>query len=103
MTRAIPMSEADWQKRITDYCDHLRLRWHHEVDSRRSKSGFPDLVIVGRRVLFAELKRENDSKVTPEQADWLRDLRDAGVEVHVWRPSDWPYVARRLRVLAGRR
>jgi hypothetical protein len=102
MTRAIPMSEADWQKRITDYCDVLGLKWHHEVDSRKSKSGFPDLVIVGLSVIYAELKREN-GKLEREQAEWLKALRDAGVEAFVWRPSDWPFVARRLRILAGRR
>jgi hypothetical protein len=101
-TRQLPMSEADWQKRITDYCDILKLRWHHEVDSRKSKSGWPDLVIAGRRVIFVELKKE-DGRLDPEQAAWLRSLHAAGAEAHCWRPSDWPVVAKRLRALAGRR
>lgn len=94
------MTEADWQKRVTDYCDVLRLRWHHETDSRRSKSGFPDLVIVGPGgVLFAELKTVS-GKVSVEQAAWIRDLRDAGALAVVWRPDAWPLVASTLRDLA---
>lgn len=98
----LPMSEADWQSRITDYCDRLGLKWFHSGDSRRdSCAGFPDLVIVGKAVVIVELKRET-GKVSSEQIDWLRSLRAAGAEVHIWRPSQWSAVATRLRVLAGR-
>lgn len=97
----IPMTEDQWQSRITDYCDLRGLRWHHEVDSRRSKSGFPDLVIVGPYgLLFAELKKE-DGKVSPEQSDWLGDLRHAGVLAFVWKPSNWDRVVLELDILAG--
>ena len=53
----IPMTEAQWQSRVTDYCDLRRLRWFHSGDSRRdSCAGFPDLVIVGPGgVVFLEL------------------------------------------------
>lgn len=53
--------------------------------------GFPDLVLVHRRmgeVVYVELKRES-GKTTPEQDEWIRDLRDAGQRVYVWRPSCW--------------
>lgn len=97
------MSEAQWQQRITDLCDLLGLRWHHETDSRRSKSGFPDLVIVGTEgVLFAELKAEK-GKVSAAQDAWITDLLNAGVPVRVWRPSDWPLVYYDLYRLAGKR
>lgn len=93
------MTEAQWQKRVTDYCDWLRLRWHHEVDSRRSKSGFPDLVIVGTSVLFVELKADK-GRTSTEQEGWIADLTRAGAEVHIWRPGDWSYVQKRLREVA---
>lgn len=102
MTGQLVMSEAAFQKRVTDYCTLLGLTWFHSGDSRRdSGAGFPDLVIAGKRVVYAELKREN-GRVAPEQRAWLMKLRDAGAEVHVWRPSQWPLIAARLRVLAGR-
>jgi hypothetical protein len=96
------VNEAQWQRRITDLCDVLGLKWHHETDSRRSKSGYPDLSICGHGFLFAELKTER-GKVSPEQQDWIDRLRHAGVEVYVWRPSDWDFVRDRLVRLAGKR
>lgn len=99
------MSEAHFQKRVTDLCTLLGLAWHHETDSRRSHAGFPDLVIVARPpaegVVFAELKTDN-GRVRPEQEWWHTKLRAAGVEVHVWRPADWPQVEARIRKLAAR-
>lgn len=60
------MNEADFQRRVTDYCDHLGLKWHHETDSRRSKAGFPDLVIVGPGgVVFLELKANGAASRRP--------------------------------------
>lgn len=95
------MTEAQFQQRITDLCDWLGLRYHHETDSRRSKPGFPDLVIVGNSVIFAELKTER-GRVSPEQQTWHDDLKRADAEVYVWRPSDWDFIADRLAALAGR-
>lgn len=92
------MTEAQFQQAITDLCDWYRLQWHHEVDSRRSKSGFPDLVIVGTRLIFAELKAER-GRVSAEQQVWMDRLRSAGVEVYLWRPSDMPEVTTVLRSL----
>lgn len=100
----IPMTEADLQLRITDLCDLLGLAWHHEVDSRRSKAGFPDLVIVGcagQGVVFAELKKDG-GRVRPEQQWWQQRLAAAGVEAHIWTPSDWPTIETRIKELAGR-
>lgn len=97
------MNEADFQRRITDYCDLLGLKWHHETDSRKSPAGFPDLVILGDGgVIFAELKADR-GRVTPAQNDWLMRLSTAGAESYLWRPKDWPYIYERLAVLAGRR
>jgi hypothetical protein len=96
------MSEAQFQKRITDYCDLLGLKWHHETDSRKSKKGFPDLVIAGRGgVIFAELKAQK-GRVTNAQADWIGAVLLGGGRAYVWRPSDWPEVEQILRELAGR-
>ena len=102
MATTVPMSEAQWQKRITDYCDLLNLMWHHETDSRKSKRGFPDLVIVGPYgVLFLELKRQK-GKATAEQVRWIKAINDAAGRAAIVRPHDWPVVKRMLDGIAGR-
>lgn len=97
-TPALP--EAAFQRRVTDLCDVLRLRWHHETDSRRSRAGFPDLVICGPGgVAFVELKAEG-GRLSDEQIDWLTALRTAGQAAYVWRPSNWDDALSTLRALA---
>ena len=52
--------------------------------------GWPDVLAVrGDRMIAAELKSDH-GRLTPEQTAWLDALRDAGAEVHVWRPADYP-------------
>jgi hypothetical protein len=60
-------------------------RAYHTFDSRRSASGFPDLVLVRDRVVFLELKREA-GKVSPAQRDWGHALLTAGAEFYLARP-----------------
>lgn len=98
-------SEADFQRFVTDALDLAGWSWHHETDSRKSKSGFPDLVASHpqRGILFAELKTER-GKLRPEQEVVLRELAVAigggfdamlgatagrRVYVRLWRPSMW--------------
>lgn len=96
------MTEAQLQQRITDLADWLGLRYHHETDSRKSRPGFPDLVIVGPHgVVFAELKAQH-GRVTAEQQAWHDDLKRAGAEVYIWRPDSWDFINDRLHALAGR-
>lgn len=94
------MPEGPFQEKITDLCGWLRLRWHHETDSRRSKAGFPDLVIVGRYgTVFAELK-STSGKISAEQQAWHDDLVRSGAEAYIWRPEDWDEVQSVLKRLA---
>lgn len=90
--------DAHVRKLVSD----LGLRWYHTHDSRRSPSGFPDLVIVGRRVIYRELKRES-GKPSPAQEEWLGVLAEAGEDVGVWRPSDLlsGRIARELVAISG--
>lgn len=90
-------SEAAFQDLIVQYAELRGWRWHHETDSRRSKAGLPDLILVRRgRVIFAELKTER-GKLRPAQRDWIADLEAVeGVETYVWRPSMWHEIERIL-------
>ena len=102
---AIPLQdilEKDWQKQVRLLADQLGYRRaYHTFDSRRSDTGFPDLVLVSpkrQRIIFLELKRET-GKVSDRQAEWVRDLHAAGAEVYVARPRDLQALA---AVLSGR-
>jgi hypothetical protein len=58
-------------------------------------AGFPDLVLVKKFVVFAELKTAT-GKPSEEQMEWKRRLQVAGELAYTWRPSDWPYICRIL-------
>lgn len=79
--------ERDWQRTVVATARQLGWMTYHTHDSRRSDPGFPDLVMVRERVVFAELKTLT-GKVSEEQLAWLGKLEAAGVEVYLWRPSD---------------
>jgi hypothetical protein len=81
-------AESEFQTQVTDLCRWLGLLWFHDNDSRRNEAGLPDLIIVGQHgLLFRELKTAK-GRVTPEQADWLSRLKQAGADADVWRPAD---------------
>ena len=59
-------------------------------------AGWPDLVLVRDRVIFAECKTER-GKLRPDQAEWVDALCEAGADVYVWRPSGWDEIETTLR------
>lgn len=104
MKPAIPLDEIlekDWQRTVRELAQQLGYRRaYHTFDSRRSDTGFPDLVLVSRqrrRVVYLELKREK-GKVTDAQASWIRDLHAAGAEVYLARPRHLEALATVLSV-----
>ena len=84
---AAAMSEAQLLAIIRQACRTLGLLCYHTHDSRRSEAGFPDLVIVGERVIYRELKSAR-GRVRPEQRVWLDALTAAGQDADIWRPRD---------------
>jgi hypothetical protein len=60
-------------------------------------AGYPDLTLAHstRGVIFAELKSDT-GRVSPMQKTWHETLKDAGQEVHVWRPKDIQDISTRL-------
>jgi len=104
----LPISEAQFQRTVIELAERFRWKVAHFHDSRRQvkpgvwigdsqAAGWPDLVLVrARQLLVVELKTE-DGKLTEAQKEWIRVLRYAGAECHVWRPSDWDEIEARLR------
>lgn len=82
------VTERQLQQAIVDTARLLGWIVYHTHDSRRSEPGFPDLVLVRDRVVYAELKRTG-GHLSPAQQRWIQTLRSAGAEVHVWKPCDW--------------
>lgn len=81
------MTEREWQAQVVDAARLMGWRVYHTHDSRRSAPGWPDLALVRDRLVMAELKTQT-GRVSPEQQQWLALLDAAGVETHLWRPSD---------------
>lgn len=98
----LPVTETELYESIRQLTRTLGLRLYHTHDSRRSYSGFPDIVIVGPGgVLFRELKRQ-DEYPTAAQRAWLEALTAAGADAAVWGPADMrtmriPFDLQRLR------
>jgi hypothetical protein len=88
-------SEAGFQRAVVQYARLMGWRVYHTHDSRRSAAGFPDLVFVRERVVYAELKVP-PNKATAEQDAWLEALRAAGEEAHLWYPESWPEIEEAL-------
>ena len=85
--RAGAMTEAKLQESVRQYCAELGLFHLHILNSKGCEPGWPDSVIIGRRVLFRELKSEF-GRLTPEQTKVGYLLQAAGQNWKVWRPSD---------------
>ncbi len=67
------------------------------VAKQVSEPGWPDLSLARTPEFFlAELKSET-GRLSPAQHEWIELLRSCGLEVHVWRPSDFDVIHERLR------
>jgi N-dimethylarginine dimethylaminohydrolase len=81
--------------RVAHFRRALNKRGVHMTAVAYDAKGFPDLVLVRDRVVFAELKAKG-RKRTPEQEAWAEWLEAAGAEYHLWRPTDWDEIVRVL-------
>jgi len=98
------MTEKELEDAICELLDTLGIYYHHDRPARtkrgagggpvkwknhfRGPKGIPDLVIIGDRVIWVELK-SHTGRLTTDQEIWLDRLRMANQEVYVWRPIDW--------------
>ena len=115
---SVTETESDFLASLIEYAQARRWRvahFRHGMTSRVDKSGkpvwvtpvqadgagFPDLVLVrDGSLLFVEAKSER-GKPSQAQQEWLWDLTkvvysSSRVEVHVWRPSNWPLIEKVL-------
>lgn len=94
------ISEKTFQRQVIELAEALRWRvvhfrpgmnqrgaWSTAMSGTYAK-GFPDLVLVRDRVVFAELKSAK-GKQTEEQAVWGAAILIAGAEYYLWRPQDF--------------
>jgi hypothetical protein len=83
VSQATPMAEKDLQAHVELLLRSLGWMYYHTHDSRRSVSGFPDLVALrGRRMVVIELKSQG-GKATPEQRQWLKAFAETGVDAYI--------------------
>jgi len=97
--------ERQFQAAVGRLAVHHDVLHYHTYDSRRSDSGFPDCTLVGREVMFRELKMTRRSRIRVDQQVWIDRLRAAGADVAVWYAEDYHCgrVDEQLRDLAVRR
>jgi hypothetical protein len=85
---ALQMSEGELDKAVRDLLRRYGLFGYRVlVTDPRSTPGWPDWTIVGRGVLFRELKSAM-GRTSGEQLRVGRLLRQAGQDWDVWRPLD---------------
>lgn len=104
----VPLSETAWQGRVMDFArlrgwriTHFRptqVRPGRWATALAGDPGWPDLALCrDGRLILAELKTER-GRLSPGQVAWLGVLQTVqGVDVRVWRPSDWDSVMEALR------
>lgn len=101
------ITEAEFQRQVTDLATMLGWSWAHFRPARTTRgwrvpvsgplgAGWPDLVLVrDDRLIFAELKRSVRNRPSVDQTFALTLLADAA-EVYVWYPEDIDEIARVL-------
>ena len=92
------MTEKELQLQLQALASHCGWAYYHTWNSIHSTPGFPDLVLIKPpRLIFAELKTEL-GRVTAAQQKWLDILATIpGVEVYLWRPSEFDEIQEILR------
>jgi hypothetical protein len=81
------MTEAELETAVRALLKLHGLWGYHTHDSRRSEPGWPDWCIIGRRVIYRELKSQG-GKLSSEQTRVRNLLLAAGQDWAVWRPAD---------------
>ena len=82
----IPIKEKHFQAQVIKIAKAFGWTYYHTYWSKNSPAGFPDLVLVKNKILYRELKTEK-GRLTPAQKMWGENIKKAGGDWDVWRPS----------------
>jgi VRR-NUC domain len=102
------LSEAVFQAAVIELAKASGWMVYFTKDSRRSPSGFPDLVLAPdpsqagahpqERPLYAVELKTDTGQLSQAQEAWLTALQGStGVVSAVWRPSQWTEIVEQLR------
>jgi hypothetical protein len=96
------VTEAELDREVRRLIRARGLWGFHPFDSRRSAPGWPDWTIVGRRIIYRELK-SSTGDLTPHQRRVGYLIQATGADWAVWRPTDLRSgrIGRELAELAG--
>ena len=99
--RASFNSERSFQEQVETLAAHLGWYVWHVNNPMRSKAGFPDLILIRERVIWAELKARSRltnrmGKLMPEQIMWRDMLQAADQEWYLFTDEDWDLIASTL-------
>lgn len=100
------MIESDFLLQITKLAEILGWRWVHFRPAQTAHgwrtpvqgplgAGWPDLVLVRERLVFAELKVDG-KHASPAQIEVGADLAYAGASWFVWHPADFDAIVAEL-------
>jgi hypothetical protein len=82
-------TEKAFMQQVIDLAHLNGYHTYHPHDSRRSSPGWPDIAVFGHgRFFLVETKAER-GYLSLDQRRVIAQLRAAGVDVYVWKPSDW--------------
>lgn len=95
------LSEKVFQSHVVRLAKENGFMVYHTYDSRRSESGFPDLILSRGAVLMAVELKTDTGTVSAAQDAWLAAFRAGAVLTFVWRPRDWCEVVRVLTAPHG--
>ncbi len=100
--KSLTLSEADFMHQVIDLAHFFNWTVAHFRSVRVQKKngdikymtpvhadglGFPDLLLVKKKVIVAELKVGNN-KPSKQQQTWLLRFDNARVEAYLWYPKD---------------
>ena len=89
----LALSETKFQSEVIKAARRFGYLCYHTHNSRRSPSGFPDLVLAKNgAVLIAELKTDTAVVDDDDQIKWLHATQGA-----IWRPKHWDIIVKSLQ------
>lgn len=100
---AARMTEAELQEQVRQMCGHLGLVVRHVRDERGNwVQGWPDLDILGKRLIHRELKSQHGRLTADQRRIGSLINRAEGLDWSVWRPADLVNgtIARQLAAIA---